>query len=246
MKKIFIYCFLVVLFFSCKKSKTTENTANSTPTGSITGKVTQLDQYGIVSSNSLNNVTVSLIGTNISTISDASGNYTLSNVPAGMYTLKTEKPGCRPYQIQQINFPGNGTMYKDTYTFDIPTFSFNSAYIKDSMQFSIRKLFININLNPINKEVGYFIIASKTGVPDINDASTFTTPFIPMSILPNTSNYNYFYPPITESGTYYLKVYPYVLNKGSNYPQYFDYNSNKYVYVGQGNPIPQTYTLVIQ
>jgi hypothetical protein len=55
--------------------------------GSVTGTVDLTD------TNDDSGVTVRAIGTPRSAVTDASGNYTIQNIPAGTYTIRAEKPG---------------------------------------------------------------------------------------------------------------------------------------------------------
>lgn len=248
MKKLAIILLCIGVLIQCKKKEDAQPEPEPPSTGSIKGKVTQFDQFGSTYSVGLNSLTVSVVGTNYSTVTDASGNYRLDYIPAGIYTLAFDKSGCRQYQVQQVNFPGDGEMYKNISISDYSTITFNSASIKDTIYMSTKRLKITINLNPISKEIGYAVIFSQIGTPDIFDAATFSNIIVsfPFGVLPNQSSHTTYYPSSLSAGTYYAKIYPYVKNSSIDVTRYYDYASSKYIYIGHGTPIPTVYTVTIQ
>ena len=76
------------VFFSCK----------STPNGPATILTANIKGRAITASNYRNftppfsGITVTFLGTNITTVTDDSGYYTLKNVPQGTYNIRLSKP----------------------------------------------------------------------------------------------------------------------------------------------------------
>ena len=240
MKKLLILITCVAVFTQCKKEKPKDPepvpSAYTAPTGSITGKVTQYDQYNNTYTVGLNNTTVSLFGTSYSTVTDALGHYTLTNIPQGIYSIATDKPGCGTYQTQQISFVGNGTLYHDSYTCDKATYTFNSGSVIDS----VGNLLITVNLNPVNNPLGVIVIYGTSGNLNLSDPNSYSA-LLQYSIPANKSTYrkqdNFSNLP---SGLIYAKIYPSPYYTSGS--MYHDVPSGKNYYVSYGTPIATTYT----
>lgn len=250
MKKLLIVALCIGVLTQCKKEEAEPEpqpalTTYTPPTGSITGKANQYDPSGASYTTNLNTATVSLLNTNISTVSDAAGNYTLNGVPSGMYTICIKRPGSRTCQFQQVSFPGSGVMFKDIHIADSATAIFSSATVKDTLQFSQHKMAVKINLIPSSTGAGALVIYSKTGIPDINNYSSFGTNYNYMSISANSSSAQSNIMVSGGAGTYNVRIYPYS-NSPSYGEKYYDYPTAKYVFIGQGTPLPTTYTVTIQ
>lgn len=94
---------------------------NSGSRGEIWGYVELYNEDGVVL-NDHSDVSITLEGTTHSTISDASGQWRLKNVPAGVYTISFKKAGYS-WSKEQIQYVGNGEYYFGSqYVVTIPTF----------------------------------------------------------------------------------------------------------------------------
>ncbi len=246
MKKLLIMALCIGALAQCKKKTESEPdpiAATPEPTGSIMGNVAQRDQYGALYTTGLNTTTVSLFGTSYKTVTDASGNYTLSGVPASMYDIVTEKPGCPLYRIQQINFPGSGTMYRNTSVCDKPTYTFNSAVVKDSVNGS-HKVAVTINMNNNSNYTSAMILYSTSNTIDIDVPSSYFKANL-FTIPDNKTTYTNFDLMASglATGTYYVKIYPFNYSDGGFYSQTTG-STNVVKYVAYGTPLP-TYSLAI-
>jgi hypothetical protein len=99
--------FCAILFISCK-----ETVVSSGIPGDIIGSV-QVYDTNYVPMTDNGGVKVSLEGTAYSTLSDASGKWHLTNIPAGTYTLVFSKDGYGIAKQQNFEFTGNGTLLYD-------------------------------------------------------------------------------------------------------------------------------------
>ncbi|MBA3682490.1 MAG: carboxypeptidase regulatory-like domain-containing protein, partial [Bacteroidetes bacterium] len=143
MKKIILSALCLITLASCKKEAVegpqgpagtngTNGTNGTGTTGTITGKIKQFDQYGTPYTTGLNTTTISVESTTNSATTDAVGNFTIANLPPGIYDLAISKPNCGLRKYQQITFPGNGTLYIDDDISDKATFTFVNGYVKDT------------------------------------------------------------------------------------------------------------------
>src|ERR1035441_5006900 len=78
-------------------------------TGQIVGSV-QLNEMGSPPSASYAGVSVHILGTSITAVSDSAGNFTLDSVPAGYLNLDYTKPGFQDYIEGSVEFVGAGTL----------------------------------------------------------------------------------------------------------------------------------------
>jgi hypothetical protein len=241
MKHLLYLPLILILIGSCKKKKAADP-ESQVATGSITGKTTQFSQYGEKLTTGLNNVTVSLDNDVTTTVTDNAGNYTLSGVKPGIYTIFFTKPGCGVYQVQQVNFPGNGTLYQDGTLIENPTFTFLSATAKTdtgSAPILIPALHINIKLNPNPKAISAMIVLGPTDDLDLNKSGSYIRMFS-FTIPANTSDFisSMSYRP--DEGAY-AKIYPYSGNSISysgNSISYHNYATNTNIFLGYGAALP--------
>jgi hypothetical protein len=78
-------------------------------TGQIIGTL-QLEEMDCSASASYDGVNVQILGTGIGAVSDSAGNFTLTGVPAGYYSISFSKPDFSEYVVSQIEFVGSGTL----------------------------------------------------------------------------------------------------------------------------------------
>lgn len=244
-KQLICIALIASAFTSCKKETVQgpegpAGLAATTPTGSISGKVTQYDQYGNTYTSNLNTATVSLLNTNYSTVTDAAGNYTLTNIPAGIYSIATDKPGCGTYQTQQISFVGNGTLYHLTNTCDKPTYIFNSGLVKDSLNGG-HKAYVTINLTANVHSTYALVIYGTTSNLSLSDPNSYY--WSEYIVIPaNFTSANNLLPYQLSTGIHFLKIYPINLSSGSNYT---DIPTSKVHWVSYGTPISTSFSLNI-
>lgn len=251
MKKIAILILCLGVFSQCKKEEpqpepAPQPTPYTPPTGIIKGKVTQYNQHAETYTTNLNTATVSILNSNISTISDVNGNYTLTGVPAGMHVVGCRRPGSRTMQYQQVNFPGSGTMFLNVVACDSASFTFISASVKDTFHMSMHRLAVTINMVPQPKDVAAMVILSSTGIPDINNSSSFYNGYHEVYIPANSSSYTKVMQSDYPAGTHNVKIYPTARQYTDPGRVYWDNPSSKWVYIGQGTPLPNTYTVTLQ
>lgn len=99
-----------LLLLSCGKSDNNPVAPEETYPGKITGTVNLYNTFATLSGDHAD-VLVSAEGQKtISTATTADGKYTLSNIPAGKYTLVFSKPGFGTYKIYDIQHNGTSTL----------------------------------------------------------------------------------------------------------------------------------------
>ncbi len=95
------------VFAGCTKT-TTIVEVQPPSTGKIEGSV-QLEEMDCTPSASSAGVTVNLLGTTYSAITDSVGDFILDSIPAGYYTIHFSKPGFEEYYDGPFPFIGAGT-----------------------------------------------------------------------------------------------------------------------------------------
>ena len=125
-KKIMKYLVTILLFLTiilgCKNPTGPTPTPTSTPTptpseGTITGVI--VDSAGGAA---VSNTSVELQGTGLSARSDANGEFTITNVPVGIYDLFVSKPGMAGSKLQAVEIYDKETteveIIQTLYSFD--------------------------------------------------------------------------------------------------------------------------------
>jgi hypothetical protein len=251
MKKIILSICCVAALVACKKTAGPEGPqgpagpSGTASTGTITGKVSQYDEYGLQYTNNLNTTTVSIEGKDNSTVTDAQGNYTLSNVSPGIVNISYVKTGAGLSKTTQVSFPGNGTLFLNNSVGDKPTFVFTGGSIKDSIFASKPSIKVDLTFAPNSKAREGVIIFGKTVDLDISDPSSYSLVYS-IQLQANSSFFSSFFQ-ITgtnfnsfENGsTFYAKIYP----KGVYESGYQDYISNKKVITNYGKPLETIFPL---
>ncbi len=251
MKKLILSILCITALTACKKEKVTgpegpqgPQGPSSLSAGTITGKVMQYDQTGATYTAGLNTTTVEIQGTSYATVTDAAGNYTLSNVDPGTYTFLFNKPGCGTNQKQQISFAGNGTYYLNSNILEKPTYTFISAtvdtfkVVPNSSSYSV-KFTINTPTSTISR--GVLILVSQNNTIDINDPMSYEYSYINLITTSTVSQFMYSFGGL--HGTYYFKLYPHaqIYNAGT----YYDVATDKAKYYSYGTPLPTTYSVTL-
>lgn len=259
MKKIIFSAICVLaLATSCKKETVegpqgpagtngTNGTNGSGTTGTIIGKIKQYDQYGTPYTTGLNTTTISVESTTNTTITDAAGNFTVSNLAPGIYDIDILKPNCGMRKYQQITFPGNGTLYIDESISDKATFTFTGGYVKDTVISSSTSIRVNLTYaSSVKSRNGIVLYSSSNAIDPTNPASydSYQTMILganTTSLANNASAGATFFNPFPSGSTFYAKVYPNTYTNAG----YYDYALGKQVFTGVGTPLPTTFTLTM-
>src|ERR1017187_162139 len=97
--------FAIAIIGGCKSS----TTVVETNVGIIQGKVALSVNCNAVSNAS--GATVHIEGTGFSATTDSLGDWTIKNVPAGIYNILITKPTFDTYLVPQYQFGGAGTQF---------------------------------------------------------------------------------------------------------------------------------------
>jgi hypothetical protein len=239
---IFVLLALSVTLISCDSD--TNTTGNSTTTGTISGYVFLIDKNSNTVSDK-SGVAVSLEGTSLQTLTDASGKWKITNVPAAAYTISYQKQGYGSTKIFGYQFVGNGNAYTQTMNLsqapdsviDFTSFNYYSADIGDDQVGIGGTSPVPIALY----NTAFLICISTDSVELANDpvnssivARTYTGGGKVFGM--GASIYDRNFPNRYAKGT---KVYATlcILATGKNYfsySTYFDYELNKEVYTAPG------------
>ena len=122
MKKI-IFASTISLLLFVFISSCTKTINNTTPvaTGTLTGFVTTLDQYGYRVAADASGVTVSL-NNGANTATDANGKYEFDSLKSGNYTATYSQTGYGTNMAIDFNFIGGGTTIRSASISRIPSF----------------------------------------------------------------------------------------------------------------------------
>jgi len=149
MKNILKLSTLLAFAFFCGCSDSSTN-SGSIP-GDIIGTINQVDDTLYHAMPDKSGVQVSLVGTPYSDVSDLSGRWHLTNVPAGTYTIRFTKEGYVSKTRQNLVFGGNGTFFYEA--------DFNSPAM-----YPLPNLFPNIVLRPFKDLVQINYLGNSTWI----------------------------------------------------------------------------------
>jgi hypothetical protein len=203
--------------------------------GSFAGKVRIYDQYGDSIQQLTNPPKISIKGKSITTNASATGNYTLSNVPAGVHTLMFEADGFGTMEIQEISFPGNDRMTVNQRIYQKPTFAITSATAYGAAQ----SIYGSGSIPFHTKPRAIMMIYGSNPAPDIDKPSSFTN--FQLGYIPaNSSNFN-FYISNNANSVQYARIYPY---NGLGFDAfYYDIATDGFVFPAHGAAYATTFTL---
>ncbi|WP_317897946.1 hypothetical protein [Aurantibacillus circumpalustris] len=252
MKRILTALLCLVTLFSCKKEEPKEPPPLPpvVNTGDISGKVTHYDQFGTAYTSNLNTTTVSIEGYGFSTVTDALGSYTLSGVTSNTYTLVFNKPGCGLIKKQKLIYTLGDTVKYDISVADIPTFSLDMVYAKDTSWFNgtLKGIYYGASASVQNKKAMVVAIFGKTQNLDIDFPATYLNyvtasradtsdfkRFFSYSLLKDTYNFK-------KDSIVYMRIYP-VSTLGSSY---YDSKFNTPVFTAHGIAYPTLLSLYVQ
>jgi hypothetical protein len=261
MKAKILVLISILALVSCKKEKETiagpqgpQGTqgpagASTVPTGTISGFVVHQNLNGYnYQSNS--GVVVTIKGTGLKGTSDDKGNFKITGVPTGVYTLEYKHSNTNTWPQQNINFAGNGTYYVPSFNIiDAPTWTLSNVSVDNTSYYAGGYTLVNVTVTPNAGANNFIVIFGKTASLDNFEPDTYDYSFQGYI---NTNSYPYssgslsinsqgFYP----SGTkYYVKVYPLASIYG-NYSTYIDMETRKTVYATTGVAFPQVFELTM-
>jgi hypothetical protein len=241
MKKLVAFAIVCALLNSCRKKDPTPAAETPDPNGTISGKVTVIDQYGIAQTSGLNTVTVTIEGKNYSAITDADGNYTMSDVAPGTYNISFRRAGAGLWQKQQVSFAGNGVFTQNGYSVEKPTYTFTGR-IFDSVittPFPTERIYVHLNMTPMHSAHGVLIIRGNSPNLDIADPTSYTNVYQNSIPIDTATALIFFDYPVT--GTHYYKAYPFP--DIYNGPFYDDVPLDKRRYTAYGTQVPGTFTV---
>jgi hypothetical protein len=253
---------IVVAAFAIISGCSTTNTTDVTSvqpvgTGTIIGTVT-LHEMDCNTSASSAGVTVAILGTTFTAVSDSVGTFTFDSVPAGYYSFQFSKPGFTTYVQSSVPFVGSGIQagyvnanlvrinnWKTTLSTptvakipDPPPYALDSEFQFHSPSGVGNVLDSSGNLP--NLEYGQILLYfSKSPAINYMDTATY---FATSSGTVTGNNYVYLYP--NSSSTYphdgdtvYVVGYPVSECYGSQYKyMYYIGDSLKTGYAGNGPP----------
>jgi hypothetical protein len=157
---------MAMCVMSCGDDATVNPPTDNNLSGTIAGRVVLFDEYG----DSLTNhsgVAVKLVNENksYSATTDASGNYRLEKVIAGIYTLSLEKEGWNTQKEEQLQFVGNGTLQSNYYlgknrkSILQGSVRLRSQYVNDTLDHSGINISIDgTTLSAVSNKYGNWII----------------------------------------------------------------------------------------
>jgi hypothetical protein len=264
MKRILLLILCTCFLATCRKEKRiqteTLSTTTATTKGPLSGKVNQYDQFGTLYTTGLNTTTVSIYGKNFkslndttgryaTSVTDSAGHYTLANIPTGTsYLLFYIKPGCGIMVREGVAYKVGDTTTYNAGVSDIPAFSINAAYARDTTWFAgtLSGIYYGAGTTPLNKNAMVVAIIGKSDSIDISRPASYLN--YGVASFANTPDFNRFfsYPFLKQTYLFqadsvlFMKVYP--VSTLASY--YFDNYLNKPVYTSYGTAY-QTITLTV-
>ena len=213
-------------------------------TGTIVGRVDQLDEYGDKYSSGLNTTTVNVDGSTLTAVTDDSGTFTFTGFAAGVYDFSYSKPGCGLSKTQQVAFPGSGILHISGNVIDKPSFAINTAVVKDTSNLSVGhyiKMSVGVT-TPMNKARQCIVIFGKSVNMTPDDVSSYVTHryvFLPggSTAFQATATYDTDFSSFSSGSTVYAKMYPATFS----YSSYMDLATGKSVFTDIGTAFPITF-----
>lgn len=255
MKKIIPALACLLTFSTCKKDEKQVEpqlppVSPATPTGTLKGKVYHYDQFGTLYSSGLHTATVSIEGKNFSAVTDASGSFTLTGIPSSTYTLIFEKPGCGTIRLEDMEYKISDTTTYRAELSDMPSFTIDYAYAKDTSWFSntLPGIFYGAATSPVNAKASIVAIVGKSPNIHLADPSSYLN--YATSSLADSLDFKRFFSYSLLKFTYsfkkdsllYMKIYP-VSTRGASY---LSNELKTMVYTSFGTPYPTVFTLQIK
>jgi hypothetical protein len=245
MKKALSFSSIILIISSmigCKGSDGPAGPAGPALTGSLTGYVQLIQSDGTPPKNE-SGVNVALTGTGISTTTDSTGKWTISNLQTGTYTIDYTKTGYGEARTTGRQFLGGGTSLAGTIIMSQPpnfTVSFDqSKTTTDSNSITLALITNGVSVLQQCKVLIVFGYNSDLSASD------------PTKYL-NASTWDFVADRTTHTATFYrsdlqvagftsgstINAIAYGLNYGFEnfYSSYYDPATNKTVYTSLGSP----------
>ena len=185
MKTISFSLILFLLVFGTSCSKDNDIDPPAPTSGNVSGSVNLFDDGVTEIDNS--NMTVSVEGTSISATTNASGQYTLSNVPFGTITLIYEKNGYGTFKRFDVDHSGGDTFIPETPSLgQISTTSITNLTATDNGTDITLSATTNPAGNVGNTRYIRFFFSTQTNVSNTNFEAVLET--LPAQINPRNLN----------------------------------------------------------
>ncbi len=234
-----------VLFCGCKDSVT-----NSGIPGTMVGYVNFIDSayeswvYKV--EGHLSGVHVALDGTQFQAVTDTSGKWIMTNVPAGTYSITYTKPGYASVKNISHSFVGNGTDYVGEVIMDqVPILHitlilkpFEDYHAPDSTVVPLGTAPLACDVPEWSNSNGYegmlqwCIFFSNTDQIDPNNPNSYLFQTIFQSAEYNISIYKNTFHTLGFKTDDKVYCVAYALTYQCQYDYYLDLNSNKKIYTG--------------
>ena len=252
MKKTALFLSCICILFSCKKDKHSEAEDPALPevaaNGSLSGKVSQYNQFGTLYKTGLNTTTVSIDGKGYTTVTDTSGRYTLTGIPTSTYTLIFKKAGCGTMKMENISYKAGDTTIYNTGIADIPVFSISSAYARDTTWFgTLGGIYYNASAFPKDTNATVVAIIGKSAAIDLADPTSYLNYATASSLKAVDFKRFFSYSLLKDTYTFkkdsilYMKVYP-IATKASSY---YNDKLKTLVYTAYGTPYSTVFSLYV-
>jgi hypothetical protein len=247
-----IFFVAFALLPGCTTTNTTDvTTVAPASTGQIISTVTLREMDCSLSASNLG-VTVAILGTKFSAVSDSAGKFTFDSVPAGYYSFLFSKPGFTSYVRSTVAFIGTGTLtnavngYLERInnwktTLSPPTISkiAGSTAADSDFQLSFPSGVANIldssgNIVPLG--VGGEILAFFSKSPSINYMDTSTYFSSTFGSISENSNLEIDGTYVRDGDTLYFLGYPYTSCQPDFQASYYVGDTLKTLYPGLGPP----------
>ena len=223
--------------------------AGTSAKGAFYGKVSIIDPNNSTATLSLANTTISIPDQTLQTTTNANGQYTLSNVTAGMLDLNFTLTDGAVYKQQQIPYPGNNNVLMNQ-SISLKTTESVTGRFVDTIVGGEKGIYIYSKFNPI--------VTKARRLAVIFGTSNLVSPYDPNTFLYTTSlgasganlKINFFvsYAEITSpylfsaGQTVYVNAYPTPASTIS----YYDVYADQEVLYTAGSPIAATFSAVVK
>jgi hypothetical protein len=147
-------------------------------TGTITGHVILLDQYGSILGESKAGSRIILYNSAMAVVdslnADSAGVYTISNVSTGIYTLAFRDTNFGQELHENLEFTGGGTLNVDGRMSRVPNFNITIVNA-DSVNHATQNVVINCSVTANTRQRTFLIFVGNTAVTSSNPANYLFT-----------------------------------------------------------------------
>ena len=256
MRKLILLSASVLLIFAACKKEQDPPEPEPTPIppvveqeGSIVGKVNLFDAFGLKQDSTAGIATVKIEEINQSVNTDSKGNFTLTAVKAGTYTIVYSKNNYGTIKAQGIVYKVGDKGNYDAELAMLPNFVISSAYVKDTTWFATPTagLYYRAYSAETNTASSAVAIISNTPNPSIANPESYVYD-MPVSLLNKNTDYSRFVSysflkdnyQILKGTNLYIKIYPVAARAAF----YNDLKLKRPVYTAYSAPFVQTFTIL--